>query len=399
MFLRIGVISLAAGLALALPPAVASPAQVFDRGARTCTDAAAGRSTIAVVKTIRVQGGPQGVAVDEDDNTVYVASADDSSVVAITRSGLGRKTTVPIGGIGWGVAVDQDDDTVYATASLTQGESGSLAVIDGKRQSLAAIVPLPGLDPLAVAVNDRTDRIYVTGENTAGAAVIDGSTLTIEDTIPLVGSYWGVAVHQADDTAYFANYQPQGSVSVVSGRTSQVVSTRPLAWPWDVAVSQRANLVYVSQGPTNTVSVIDATTGARATPSISVGQFPIALAVDQFGSNAGTVYVAKSDDTSVSVLASVQPSLTTDRSRPGSRLEIAVDAPQADFRLAPRAVTAVCFVRQGAATGTLGGSVTALAGDRWSVTVPSRLATGKYRVVITFNGGLDARAGRITLTR
>lgn len=441
MLLRMGVTSLVVGLALALPPAVANPAQVSDPRARTCTDAASGRSAIAVVKTIRVQGGPQGVAVDsdgdtvyvtnassdsmsiiagkkaavtatvdgfsepigvavnEDDDIVYVANGDDSSVVAITQSGLGRRTTVPIGGIGWAVAVDQDDDTVYATASLTQGDSGSLAVIDGKRRSLTSVVPLPGLNPFAVAVNVRIDRVYVTGQNSAGAAVLDGSSLVIEDTIPLVGSYWGVAVHQADDTAYFANYQPQGSVSVVAGPASQVVTTRPLAWPWGVAVAQRANLVYVSQGLTDTVSVLDATTGDPATPSILVGAFPIALAVDQSGANAGTVYVANSDDSSLSVLASVRPSLTADRSRPGSRMVIAVDAPQADFRLAPRAVAAVCFVRVGAATGTMGGSVTALARDRWAVTVPSRLATGNYRVVIAFDGGLEARAGQIRLTR
>ncbi|TEX50137.1 MAG: hypothetical protein B7C55_12200 [Actinomycetales bacterium mxb001] len=441
MIKGLGAAGLVAITAIAVPSAVASPARVVNGASRACTDAAVGHSTIAVVKTIRVGSGPQGVAVDsaddvvyvtnadsdsmsiidgttatvaatvdgfsepvgvavnEADDIVYVANADDSSVVSISGSGRGTRTTVPIGGLGWDVAVDQDDDTVYATAALPQGDSGSLAVIDGTRQSLSSVVAFAGLSPLAVAVSDRSNRIYVTGQNTVGAAALDGVTLAIDDTIPLVGSYWDVAIHEEDDTAYFPNYQEQGSFAIVSGRTSQVMSNEPLAWPWGVAVSQAADLVYVARGPTNTVSVLDATTGAQAIPSLAVGRFPIAIAVDQSGPNVGTVYVANSDDISVSVLGSVRPSLTSSRSRPGSKLVVAVDAPQADYDLASRAVSAVCFVREGGATGTLGGSVTARAGDRWAVTVPSRLRGGTYRVVVTFDGGLQARAGRITLTR
>lgn len=40
-----------------------------------------------------------------------------------------------------------------------------------------------------------------------------------------------------------------------------------------------------------------------------------------------------------------------------------------------------------------------IGGIGWTVSVPSRLSSGTYRVVVTFDGGLEARAGRISLTR
>ena len=353
--------------------------------------------TANVKATIDGLAKPIGVAVNEADDIVYVAQTDDSSVVALTKSGMGSRTTIDTGGPGWALAVDQDDDTVYATAGVTQGGSGSLAVIDGTRQTLSSVVHLPGMDPLAAAVNDRTDRVYVTGQNSVGAAVLDGGTLFMDDTIPLIGSYWSVAVDQADDTAYFANYQEQGSLAIVAGRTSQVVSNRPLGYPWGVAVAQRADRVYVTRGPTNSVSTFDAITGRSASPDIAIGGFPIAVAVDQSGENAGTVYVASSDSRSVSVLASVRPAVTSEASGPGSNVVVTVESPQAAFDLAARAVTAVCFVPVGDTAGSLGGRLQALPGDRWKVRVPTRLASGAYRVVVTFDGGLQARAGRVNV--
>jgi YVTN family beta-propeller protein len=66
-----------------------------------------------------------------------------------------------------------------------------------------------------------------------------------------------------------------------------------------VAVDERTGAVFVANAGSDSVSVLDATSGA-VRRTITVGTYPIAVAV---GAGTGRVFVVNREDNSVSVLA------------------------------------------------------------------------------------------------
>ena len=74
--------------------------------------------------------------------------------------------------------------------------------------------------------------------------------------------------------------------------------------PRGVAVSPDGDTVYVANGSSNTVSVINASTNS-VTDTVSVGDAPYGVAVSPDGD---TVYVANSSDDTVSVLSNISSS-------------------------------------------------------------------------------------------
>ena len=75
--------------------------------------AGATTSAQAVVKTISVGSGPESVAIDSADDTVYVTNYLDHTL-SIINGRLGVVTrTIGVGTYPTGVAVNEEDDNVY----------------------------------------------------------------------------------------------------------------------------------------------------------------------------------------------------------------------------------------------------------------------------------------------
>src|SRR6266581_4240266 len=115
--------------------------------------------------------------------------------------------------------------------SLT-GEGRTVSVISGRTNTVVATIP-DGQGPFGVAVNPKTNTIYVTNPPSETVTVISGQTNTVVATIPVAGGLpSGVAVNPKTNTIYVAN--AGGMVSVISGQTNTVVATIPLAGAfWD----------------------------------------------------------------------------------------------------------------------------------------------------------------------
>ena len=78
----------------------------------------AATSTLAVIKTIRLGTTPYGVAVNDGDDTVYVANFNSGTVSVINGRTATEDDTITVGSLPAGVAVNQGDDTVYVTNLL-----------------------------------------------------------------------------------------------------------------------------------------------------------------------------------------------------------------------------------------------------------------------------------------
>jgi YVTN family beta-propeller protein len=130
----------------------------------------AATSTLAVITTIGVGGGPRGVAVDEGDYTVYVTNFFSGTVSVINgRLGVLTDDTITVGSNPEGVAVDQGDDTVYVTNFF----SGTVSVINGRLGVLTDDTITVGSNPEGVAVDQGDDTVYVTNQG-GTVSVING---------------------------------------------------------------------------------------------------------------------------------------------------------------------------------------------------------------------------------
>ena len=244
---------------------------------------------VAVAPSAAVGGFPTGIAFDPASGTVYVASGvasdltmlDTSSCNAQTSNGCAAAKTVSTGGQdAIGVVVDDQTGTVYAV----NGGSDSVAVINARTCNVhdttgcsktPALVSVPG-GPEFIALNAKTNTVYVADTNSGTVSMINGNTCNASD-------HAGCTKAPAEATA------GQG------------------AFP--IAVDETTNTVYVgtlggdpSGGTDHDVSAIDGsrcdsanTSGCAAAPAtLSAGGGPAGITLDP---TTGTVYVSSENGT------------------------------------------------------------------------------------------------------
>ncbi len=296
--------------------------------------------------TVTVGSGPDGVAVDQATDTIYVANANSNTVSVINgalcngqvTSGCSQApATVQVGG-GPGVpAVDQATDTIYVPNS----GSNTLSVIDGatcNALDTAGCNQSPstlnvGPNAFAAAVDDATGTVYVTVAPGAGTAattlgyldVINGSTCNatvnsgceqVPATIAVGSIPVGVVVDRFTGEVYVLN-QEDGTVSIVDGATCNALDTAGCAQsapelatgfePGYLDIDVSTETVYVTNQNENDVSVLNAASCNMAfrfgcenpAPTSTVGTGPQGIAADQ---QTGTIYVANQNDDDLSVV-------------------------------------------------------------------------------------------------
>jgi DNA-binding beta-propeller fold protein YncE len=280
---------------------------------------------------------PIGVAVDEATNTVYVVNASGAVAIvngrrcdAANRSGCRvEPATVRVGQFPQFLAVDSRTHTIY----VANGVSNTVSVIDGRecnatttagcRRPRASVSVGPG--PFALVVNEATGSVYVTDLGATTVSVIDGQTCNATvisgcgrrpGTINVGQAPGGIALDARTDTIYVTG-ESSDDVSVIDGRTCNArvrsgCRQKPfhvLAGPGarGIAVDEQTGTVYVANTAANTVSVIDGATcnatvhsgcGQRAAAA-PVGTSPRRVAVDE---RTNTVYVTNAFSNSVTML-------------------------------------------------------------------------------------------------
>ena len=264
------------------------------------------------------------LAVNEVTNKIYVAGTGGITVV----DGATNATTLVVDpnakggsccggfpdGFPAGLAVNPATNKIYVANA-----GGNVTVIDGATNSTTTVADpnANGLAPTAVAVNPVTNKIYVVnatpnpapgGTGPGNVTVIDGatnSTTTVTD--PNAFDPVGVAVNTITNKIYVANLGNfpsgvnHGNVTVIDGATNATTTVtdpnalNPGAYSQGlaVAVNSTTNRIYVVNGSSDNVTVIDGATNSTSTVTARNGARPVALAVNEV---ANTVYVTNIGD-------------------------------------------------------------------------------------------------------
>jgi YVTN family beta-propeller protein len=196
---------------------------------------------------------------------------------------------------------------------------GTVTAIDGNHQYQTASIAV-GFHPQNIDVNPTTHQAYVSNHcgsdpncsSLGTVTVIDG--LSYGATPVTVGAFPnGVAVNATTNQIYVANQcgsdltcHSRGTVTVIDGATNNTSSVGAAYKPHAVAVDAQRNKVYVTDFCGNDpscqtaalVTAIDAANN-NATAPVAIGDGPTSLAVN---ATSNVIYVANGPDNSVSAI-------------------------------------------------------------------------------------------------
>jgi len=160
-----------------------------------------------------------------------------------------------------GIALNPKTDLIYvAIAGATL--NGSVAVIDGSKRAVLKNVSIPTIrpgvihKPVSIDLNPNSNLVYVSDAAQQAVFVIDGST-NIVNAIVLNGEPAGIGADSETGKVYVA-IPGSNVVDVIDGKKGTVTGTVVVGSPYSVAVNSVTNRIYVSGA--DGVSVIDGTT-------------------------------------------------------------------------------------------------------------------------------------------
>jgi YVTN family beta-propeller protein len=204
---------------------------------------------------------PIGIAVNPVTNRVYVANDWSNDITVIDGFTNQAIATIPVGEAPYSVAVNPLSNKVYVAV---QGSGfyyapGNVTVIDGATHETVEIPA--GLQPVSLAINTATNKIYVAGGQSNGdVTVIDGATgETAHVAIPYgqrgFAALGSVAINEVTNKIYLTDFMSTNLI-VIDGNTNEV-SLRPVPlYSSFVTVNPVNNRVYVSNSNDATVTVV-----------------------------------------------------------------------------------------------------------------------------------------------
>jgi YVTN family beta-propeller protein len=269
-------------------------------------------ATLEVDGKVPMGRAPRALAINPRTNTIYVASSETHAVLAVDGFTGDLTAELPASRAG-AVAVNPLTNRIYARA----GGTGGVAVYDGATHSVVANVPTDmfvdrscSAYPEALAINSRTDRVYVGSMCRSGMFVVNGASNEAE--------YVDLGISpSALDVDLTANrvYAAGSNLTVVDGESHRIVGTVPLpanAWSRDVAVDATAGRVYVLnafEGGARTVAVVDnRTLAVLATVAVERSAASVALNPEAnrlFITNPGDHTVSELDTLTLRTVGSV----------------------------------------------------------------------------------------------
>lgn len=151
-------------------------------------------------------------------------------------------------------------------------EVGSVGVLDGSTNQIIARINV-GRFPFQLAINPRTNRIYVPNFRDATVSVINGQTNQVIQTIKVGRFPDNIEVNLRTNLIYVTS--AFGTIYVIDGKTNKVRTKIKVGGrPSNIVINELTNQVYVTNTGKNTVNVINGTTQAIIA-TIKVGNNPV----------------------------------------------------------------------------------------------------------------------------
>jgi len=250
--------------------------------------------------SVTVSGGnsanPATLAIDETDDTVYVANYDVGTVEVLSP---GQVSGVPVATVQVktpgdarlaGIAVDSNDDTVFVT-DRTSSSPKRLWAINARTLSVDDTVDLPctagnhnNNNNWEIAVNSRTNAVYVpcfAGGATGRVVVLNSANLDDSAVYTNAGDmgYRGIAIDPGDDSVYIAGewgsqvvQRLQSAIAPISSPPLTLTGTLSGSFDQPRGMTLLDDTLYVSNMNANRLVVIDISTASSSNLTLPAGE-------------------------------------------------------------------------------------------------------------------------------
>ncbi len=236
--------------------------------------------TDAVVATLNVGKLPYAIAANPGENKIYVSNTF-SDLLTIIDGATNKSKTVQAGSADV-IVVDSRRDKAY----LLHYEDSSLTVVNGADDSIIRM-PAGALHLWGMDLDEQAGRLYVNRIGSGDVVAIDENSHMLT---PIVTGKFpcAVAVNAKTNTVYVVNYGDD-SVTVIDGAKHVAIKTVHVgSHPQAIAVDPQNNRIYVANTHADSVTVIDGLQN-EVVATLPAGVNPYAIALD--AANA-TVVVA-----------------------------------------------------------------------------------------------------------
>jgi YVTN family beta-propeller protein len=271
------------------------------------------------IETITGFSAPYGIALNPGNGLVYVSNYGQFNTTG-TVSVINGTTNTIVGNIHVGknpqaIVYNPANGFLYVANTL----SNTLSIINGTSNFLVGSIPVgdfPGKNPTGIAANSINNTVYVTNMGANTVSVINGTSNVVVENVTLNTSEGagrgffspaGIAYDSDNGNLYVAN-RGLDTVSVINGTSNSLIDEIPIdgVAPSGIVYNAANNYIYVTSTGSNKVSVINGTTNA-VVEDIPVGLGPNGVAYDQ---RDGNIYVANSMNGTISIINGLTNTVT-----------------------------------------------------------------------------------------
>lgn len=234
--------------------------------------------------------GPAAILYDGTSNTVYVASSL-SSIYSINATTYSSSVSSSLGEF---------------PASLSYiAKTNSLFFLPGQNNlsrwnlSSSAITNLSvGSYPQSLAYDSELNTMFVTVQGVDSLVAVNTTSYNVSYRLPLRFGPFGV-MFNPDNGFIYLSYPDAGLVSVFNPVSKQFVSNITIGGsPYEFAMNNAANRVYVTNQGLNQVDLIDGST-QKFTGRVNVGDDPQGIA---YSPSSGMLFVANTYSSNLTVI-------------------------------------------------------------------------------------------------
>jgi YVTN family beta-propeller protein len=274
------------GTPIAAPPQIdAQGNPIFKRGDDDDSEADSDKSAdgigIVDVATRKLKGkifagsDPEEFALSKDGTRIYVSNEDtkSASVVDIAKGKV--EHIIPVGQEPEGVAVTPDGKQFYVTCE----SGGDVYAVETSGYTIVGhfkVAPRPR----TVAFLPSAGIAFVPSESTGLINVIDSNKFTLIKTITLPTGARPMSLKIGSDDRYlYVSNGRSGTVSVIDVHSDEVVTNIQVGTrPWGIALSPDGKYLFTANGPSDDISVVDLKSNQEIR-RVKAGKSPWSIAI------------------------------------------------------------------------------------------------------------------------
>ncbi len=218
---------------------------------------------------------PEQFDISGDGKRLCIANEDAGLATIVELDSREIVATVEVGEEPEGVRTSPDGQYFYVTGETDH----NITVIDAEQGERVAQITV-GHRPRDTVFTSNSARAYVSSEIDGTVSIIDVPNHKVIETValPKNSRSMGLALSPDDKLLYVANGRSK-TVSIIDLGTNEVIATFEVGdRPWGIGVSSDGKRLYTANGPSDDVSVVD-TESHEVVAKIAVGETPWGIAI------------------------------------------------------------------------------------------------------------------------